>query len=380
MTDQSPFRVGVIGGGRQGTHAARAYHLHPRTEVAAVADTDPENLKLFCERFDVPGYSTYEEMLAVEQLDITAPILPVKANPDAVVASARAGVKGIFCEKPLAASLTDADRMVDECAERGIPLVAGLVVSSHPDYRKAYKLAADGEIGEVLRINLYDNNKQLGTHGLNLARKFADKAAADFVVGYVSNDPEGQYEEDYGGGEKWYGWIGGYIRFANGIECFSSYTGPAHRGIEVVGTHGTITNVNNTGIGLRLFKTDDPAKNPVLSEVEGLFQPSPTGERPHDAEGWRLPSDTSMSSIDALVEAIDSGNPVEATSGDDLRQALEIAIALRESARNGSAPYKLPVVDRTIMMYPEVWRWNYKKEVYGEEWYREQMRQHIRHE
>jgi predicted dehydrogenase len=81
MTDRSPFRVGIIGGGQQGTYAARAYHLHPRTEVAAVADTDPENLKLFCERFDVPGYSTYEEMLAKEELDIAAPILPVRAKP-----------------------------------------------------------------------------------------------------------------------------------------------------------------------------------------------------------------------------------------------------------------------------------------------------------
>ena len=79
MTDQSLFRVGIIGGGRQGTHAARAYHLHPRTEVAAVADTDPENLKLFCERFDVAGYDTYEEMLAKEELDIGAPILPAKS-------------------------------------------------------------------------------------------------------------------------------------------------------------------------------------------------------------------------------------------------------------------------------------------------------------
>ncbi len=379
MTAQRVFRVGVIGGGRQGTHAARAYHLHPRTEVAAVADTDPENLKLFCERFDVPGYATYEEMLAKEELDIGAPILPVKANPDAVVACARAGVKGIFCEKPLAASLADADRMVESCATRGIPLLAGLVVSSHPDYRKAYRMAAEGEIGEVLRINLYETNKQLGTHGLNMVRKFANKADVDFVVGFVSNDPDGEYEEDYGRGEKWYGWLGGYIRFKNGIECFSSFAGPlSHRGIEVVGTHGVITNVNNTGLGLRLFKTDDPAKTPELTEVEGLFVPRLTGDRPHDEEGWRLPSDTSMTSIDALAEAIDSGEPHEATSGDDLRHALEIAIALRESARNGNTPFKLPVVDRSIMMYPEVWRWNYKKDVYGVEWYREQMSEHIR--
>ena len=50
MTTKPIYRVGIIGGGRMGTNHARGYHLHPRTEVAAVADTDPENLKLFCER------------------------------------------------------------------------------------------------------------------------------------------------------------------------------------------------------------------------------------------------------------------------------------------------------------------------------------------
>ena len=73
--------------------------MHPRTQVAAVADSDEENLELFCKRFGVPGYTTYDEMFAKEELDISAPVLPVKANADAVVASAEAGVRAIFCEK-----------------------------------------------------------------------------------------------------------------------------------------------------------------------------------------------------------------------------------------------------------------------------------------
>ena len=191
MTDQPVYRVGIIGGGRQGTEHAIAYRQHPRTELAAVADTDAENLDLFRQRFGVPGYSDYHEMLAKEAVDISGPILPVKANPDAVVASAEAGVKAVFSEKPLAGSLVDADRMVEACASRGIPFAAGLVVSSHPDYNKAYRLAAEGAIGEVLRINLYDGNNQVGTHGLNLVRKFADKSQVDFVTGFVEGDPQG---------------------------------------------------------------------------------------------------------------------------------------------------------------------------------------------
>jgi len=361
-----------------GTNHARGYHLHPRTEVAAVADTDPENLQMFCERFNVPGYSTYEKMLAMEDLDISAPVLPVKANPDAVIASAEAGVKAVFSEKPIAGSLAEADRMVEECARRNIPFATGLVISSHPDYRKAYEMAADGEIGEVLRINLYEDNRQVGTHGLNLTRKFANKSLVDFIVGFVSNDPHGEYEEDYGHGERWYGWLGGYMKFQNGIEAYSSFTGPSYRGIEVIGTHGFIINFNNYTLGLRLFKTNDPDGKSEPREVEGVFQPRPSGKRSRDEEGWRIPSEVMMTSIDDIVNAIDTGDPLSITTGDDLRHSLEIAVALRESARNGSAPFKLPVEDRSIMMYPEVWRWNYKKDVYGPEWYRAQMAEHVK--
>ncbi len=374
------YRVGIIGGGRQGTHHARGYHLHPRTEVAAVADTDQENLDLFCQRFGVPGYLSYEEMLKHEQIDISAPVLPVKANCDAVVASAEAGVKAVFSEKPLAASLAEADRAVDACDSRGIPFAAGLVVSSHPDYVKAYKMASEGVIGEVLRINLYEDNRQTGTHGLNLARKFADKANVKFVIGLVSNDPFGEHEEDYGGGEAWYGWLGGYVKFENGIECFSSFKGPDYRGIEVIGTRGLITNWNNTVTGLRLWKVadgSDPKTDPELTETKGLFEPKPTGERRRDEEGWRIPGNVMMSSIDSVVRAIDTGDPLDITTGDDLRHSLEIAIALRESARQGNAPVSLPIKDRSIMMYPERWRWHYKKDVYGDEWYREQMKEHV---
>ena len=72
------YRVGIIGGGRKGSQHARAYVLNPLTDVVAIADTDPENLELFCGRFNVPGYSDYKEMLEKEQIDIAAPILPVQ--------------------------------------------------------------------------------------------------------------------------------------------------------------------------------------------------------------------------------------------------------------------------------------------------------------
>ena len=119
------YRVGLIGAGRKGTQHARAYMLDERTELVAVADGDPENLALFQKRTGVPGYADYRQMLEKEALDIAAPILPVGVNPEVVIACAQAGVKAILCEKPIAASLEEADRMVAECKSRRILLWRG---------------------------------------------------------------------------------------------------------------------------------------------------------------------------------------------------------------------------------------------------------------
>ncbi len=353
---------------------ARAFVLHPSTEVVAVADSDAENRALFQDRFGVPGYGTYDEMLKREQPDIVLAALPVKANADAVVAAARAGVKVVFCEKPLAGSLEDADRMVEECASRGVLLGAGLMASGHPDYRKAYELVATGEIGQVSRINLYDGNGQGGCHGLNLARKFAGKPGVDWVTGWVEGDPFSDYENDYGEGNTWFGRIGGYIRFANGVECFSSYDEVRWRGIEVIGSGGVLYNSNNTSIGLKLLKNSGEGG---LVEVTGLFKDYAPEPR-HDDEGWRNPGETMKAIVQNIVDSLDTGSPLEITTGDDLKHALEMAIALRESHRRGRAPVTLPLEDRSLRLYPEKGRWHYKKDVHGVEWYREQMADHIR--
>ena len=47
------YKVGFIGCGLMAMHHASAYHLNPQTEIVAAADTDAQNLALFCKRFSV---------------------------------------------------------------------------------------------------------------------------------------------------------------------------------------------------------------------------------------------------------------------------------------------------------------------------------------
>lgn len=388
------YRVGVIGGGRMGTTHARGYAVHPRTRVVAVADTDPECRELFCRRFACRGYATWAEMLAAEDgLDIAAPILPVRANADAVVAAADAGVRAIFCEKPFTARLADADRMVAACEAKGVLLAAGLVAKNNRVMWEAKRRVDGGEIGQLCCINIYCSNGQGGCHGINLARHFAGYAEVDWVVGWASGDPHSDYEEAYSEGQPFFGQLGGHIRFANGVDVYSHFQVP-WRGLEVVGTHGTLFSEHTSSRDLFLWKAEGAADGPpprqwrLLREVEGAFVHEPArvaadGSRARDAEGWLQVSPTMRDSVQTLVDALDQAagsrpppGRVEITTGQDLRAALEVCIALRESARRDHAPVRLPLADRELVMYPEKARWHYKKEIYGGDWYREQLAMH----
>ena len=379
MSQDSKYRVALIGGGRAGPSRARAFDAHPLCSVVAVADTDPENLELTSRRFGAAAYATWDEMFAREQLDIVLPILPVRPNADAVVAAAEAGVKAIFCEKPLTASLADADRMVEACARRGIPLGAGVMVSSHPDYRRAYGLASGGTIGRVYRIHLYGSNNQGGCHGVNLTRKFAAKAAVEQVIGRVSEDPHSDHEHPYDGAPTGFGNVGGWVRFANGVEAFFGVDDPSVNGIEVIGTRGMILNRNNTGLGLQLRLAPEELERVGLADMEpveaGFGDDKSFTERGYDEAGWQDPGPVMRAIVDDFMRVLEEGGELEITTGDDLRHALEICIALRESHRRGQVPVALPLEDRSLTMYPQQTRWHYKKTIMGREAYMAQLAQ-----
>ena len=146
------YKVGMVGCGRQGTQHARGFTLLPETRVVAIADPDPDNLALACRRFDARGYSSAEEMYANEELDIVDCVLPVRYNPDMVVLAAeRSGAKGIVSEKPIAAKLSDADRMLEACTSRGDSVAGGQCrPEPEPDVGGAGDYRGGGDRGGAL--------------------------------------------------------------------------------------------------------------------------------------------------------------------------------------------------------------------------------------
>jgi hypothetical protein len=108
--------------------------------------------------------------------------------------------------------------------------------------------------------------------------------------------------------------------------------------------------------------------------IDADFHPSSTEPGGYDEEGWLDCGDVMRAIVTDTVRVLEEGGDLEISTGDDLRHALEMCVALRESHRRGRVPLRLPLEDRSLTMYPERSRWHYKKQILGEQTYMEQMR------
>ncbi len=138
--------------GREGLASSYAEALfdRPEVELVAGADRDPRRLALYGERYRIEAlYTDALEMLAGEELDIVAIATNTRGRSQLTVEAVKAGVKGVFVDKPMVFTLAEADAMVEVCAEAGVPLVGGATSVSHPSFARAKALVQDGVIGAL---------------------------------------------------------------------------------------------------------------------------------------------------------------------------------------------------------------------------------------
>ncbi|HIE51726.1 MAG TPA: Gfo/Idh/MocA family oxidoreductase [Armatimonadetes bacterium] len=341
----SKYRVGIIGLGRIAStiddevhgypavllpysHTA-CYRQVPRVEIVAAADVDAAKREAYGERWGIANlYADYREMLAQERLDLVSVCTPTGVRAPIVIDCARAGVKAIYAEKPLATSLAEADEMVAVCHERGVKLAINCSRRWHPFYNRAQELIAAGEIGSVLNITAYlhCNISHNGSHLMDIVRYFADDAPVKWVFGEMADEEKARTDEDLSGN--------GYLAFANGITAFVRMMACGRTSLEldILGTEGRIRCLSN-GVAWELWTAAQRGRWPEMTQ---RFFPYP---QHIEAPGVRAIKD--------LLHCLEHGGE-PACSGEDGRAVLELAIALRESHRRGGVKVELPLADRSL--------------------------------
>lgn len=120
------INVAVIGVGNIGYHHARNYAKIPNACLVAIADIDEERGRAVAARFGGHFYRRYQEMLEREKIDAVSIALPTSLHYQAALDVITGGVP-VLVEKPLAASVAEAEALVNASRERGVILTVGHV-------------------------------------------------------------------------------------------------------------------------------------------------------------------------------------------------------------------------------------------------------------
>lgn len=143
-----PVTAGLIGAGRMGSfHAETLARRLPGVRLAAVTDPAPGAARQLADRLGCPQALTDPgRLLADPAIDAVVIATPARTHAGLVEAAARAG-KAVYCEKPMALTLADADRAIAAARQARVPLQVGFNRRYDAGFRAAHDKIAVGAIG-----------------------------------------------------------------------------------------------------------------------------------------------------------------------------------------------------------------------------------------
>jgi len=323
--------------GHPSTHVG-AYRAIPEVDVVAVADTSEEKLRAFTQRWgQVNCYRDGEEMLAREQIDLLSICTPHNTHCALTEAAARAGVRGLILEKPMANSLPECDRMIQACAKSGTQVSICYLRRWSNEFQKMKQIVDSGEIGELRYVHSFLGRfKPVGwqadaevsggflgydpTHVIDLLQFFAGEP--EWVMAHVERRYEDVREEDF---------VVATYRFKN--DVIAHFEADAHHRI--------------MDFNVLLSCADGRVDYASLREQSAfrLFKGK-------DYQGgWRFPcahpfpetppASPQVEQALELVRCIEQDTRSRSTA-ENGRRVIEMTMALYESARRGGAKVHFP--------------------------------------
>ena len=144
------IHIGVAGCGK----IAQVRHLpeyHDREDVCVwgLYDLNPDRTQSLAKQYHAKAYASYEDMLSDPDLDAVSICSANAFHADMAIAALKAG-KHVLCEKPMATTMEDCERMVQTARETGKVLMIAQNQRLAAAHLKARELVADGAIGRLI--------------------------------------------------------------------------------------------------------------------------------------------------------------------------------------------------------------------------------------
>ena len=219
-------------------------------EVVAIASRDPALGARVAGELGIPiAHASYEALLADPQVEAVYIPLPNHLHAAWAIAAVQAG-KHVLCEKPLAMTASDAERMIAAAEGAGVSLMEAFMYRLHPSWVAVRELLAEGRVGKLTAVQSwfsYHNDDpanirnildagggalyDIGCYSVNLSRMLFG-GEPDRVEAVIVRDPVGGTDIV----------TSALLQFGSGIAEFTCSTrAEDDQRVHIVGTVGRIS-------------------------------------------------------------------------------------------------------------------------------------------
>jgi phthalate 4,5-cis-dihydrodiol dehydrogenase len=232
------LRIGLAGLGAASAQILPALQNVPGIELAAAADARKEARDAFFKAYNLPAFDTVEAMCASPDIDVIWVATPNTLHCQHTIAAANGG-KHVICEKPMALSLEECDRMIAAAEAAGVQLLQGHSKIFDAPIRAIREVVASGRLGQIVQIDTLNFNDWLqrprlasevdtsmggglifrqAPHQVDLVRYIAGGMAASVRATAGRHDPHFDTEGNFAA----------LIEFENGAAATLSFNGYGH--------------------------------------------------------------------------------------------------------------------------------------------------------
>jgi len=143
------IKVGIIGAGRMAYWHLKGYRKIKGVKIIGIAAKTKSNIERLQRKFGIPrGYTDYKEMLEKQKPDAVNVVTPTYTHCPIVIESLRAGCH-VLCEKPMAMSLEEVDRMIEAERSAGKILMIGFSQRFYKEFVHMKEIIDQGKLGKI---------------------------------------------------------------------------------------------------------------------------------------------------------------------------------------------------------------------------------------
>jgi len=324
----------VFAGGGAYSHAA-GYEACDRTTMVACSDLRTDVMEQVGTRYGVPKdaqYTDYKKMIDEVRPDIVSVATQPEQRAEIVAYAATHGVKAIYAEKAMAASMAEVDTMVEVCESNGVHFNLGTNRRWDPGYDTMKAVIDSGELGALRSLIIHDTGTLFNgaSHAFDLVLRLNSDTPVKWVQGHLPNGDEAVND-----GRLVLDPIGqGTIQFENGVTAYALNSGRRSEW-EAVCERGVLTAIaNGEEWQMRVVGSTDHRGRSGL--VRGEF---PAYQR----------ASSTLRLVEDLVHSLDTGEPPRGGIR-NARASTELIFGVIESHLRGGSRVDMPLEGSSIRL------------------------------